>query len=476
MITRAKKTTYVCSECQHTTPKWAGQCQSCQAWNSIEEHAAASDRGPPGPSRTNGASRATVSTASAVSWNDLLQPVALHEISTAARTRTATGLPEMDRVLGGGFVPGSTVLLGGDPGIGKSTLLLQTAASVTASAGRVIYSTGEESADQIKLRADRLGLKRQDLFVVPSGDVVSLGALADELNPVLLIVDSIQTSWHSAVDGAPGSIGQVRQSAAELCTIARRTGTAVVLAGHVTKEGAIAGPKVLEHVVDVVLQMEGETGTPLRLLRGVKNRHGATDELGVFEMAGDGLRGVTEPSAMFLSQRQPGTSGSAVATVIEGTRPLTVEVQALVTPTQSTSPRRTAAGYDPARLHLLVAVISKRLRIPLGSQDVVVNIAGGLRITEPAADLAVALAIVSSFLDVPVREGLSASGEIGLGGEVRSVHEAARRAGEVVRLGFEQCLLPSRSTDLGQAESAAVRVATLAEAVRAAIPRANATK
>ena len=379
----------------------------------------------------------------------------------------------MDRVLGGGFVPGSTVLLGGDPGIGKSTLLLQTAAGVIASAGRVIHSTGEESADQIKLRADRLGLTREDLLVVPSGDVVSLGALADELRPVLLVVDSIQTSWHSAVDGAPGSIGQVRQSAAELCAIARRTGAAVVLAGHVTKEGAIAGPKVLEHVVDVVLQMEGETGTPLRLLRGVKNRHGATDELGVFEMTGDGLQGVSEPSAMFLSQREPGASGSAVATVIEGTRPLTVEVQALVTPTQSTSPRRTAAGYDLARLHLLVAVISKRLRIPLGSQDVVVNIAGGLRITEPAADLAVALAIVSSFLDVPVREGLSASGEIGLGGEVRAVHEAARRAGEATRLGFEQCLLPMRSTDLGPAESAAVRVATLGEAVRIAIPRAN---
>lgn len=470
MITRASKTAYICSECQHTTPKWAGQCQRCQAWNSIEEQAASLSTGPPGPSGRSGVRRQPANT---VSWSEMLRPEVLDDISTAARARTSTGLPEMDRVLGGGFVPGSTVLLGGDPGIGKSTLLLQTAAGVAAASGPVIYSTGEESPDQIKLRADRLGLTRQELYVVPSGDVISLGALADELRPSLLIVDSIQTSWHSAVDGAPGTIGQVRQSAAELCAIARRTGAAVVLAGHVTKEGAIAGPKVLEHVVDVVLQMEGETGTPLRLLRGVKNRHGATDELGVFEMTGSGLRGVSEPSAMFLSQRQPGASGSAVATVIEGTRPLTVEVQALVTPTQSTSPRRTAAGYDAGRLHLLVAVISKRLRIPLGSQDVVVNIAGGLRITEPAADLAVALAIVSSFLDVPVRDGLSASGEIGLGGEVRAVHEAARRAGEAIRLGFEQCLLPARSADLGQVESAVVRVATLAEAVRAAIPRTD---
>jgi DNA repair protein RadA/Sms len=237
----------------------------------------------------------------------------------------------------------------------------------------------------------------------------------------------------------------------------------------------IAGPKVLEHVVDVVLQMEGETGTPLRLLRGVKNRYGATDELGVFEMTEKGLAGVTEPSAMFLSQRQPGASGSAVATVIEGTRPLTVEVQALVTSTQSTSPRRTAAGYDPGRLHLLVAVISKRLKMPLGSQDVVVNIAGGLRISEPAADLAVALAIISSFMDIPLKEGLSASGEIGLGGELRAVHQAARRAGEASRLGFEQCLLPSGSSDMGDAEASVVRAATLGDAVRIALPAVNAS-
>ena len=471
MITRAQKpqkVSYVCQECKHTTPKWTGQCQRCQAWNSIEEQAPTAPSRPVGPA-TRSVRNGVV--ASKPSWSDALQPLALNEISTAAHARTASGLSELDRVLGGGFVPGSTVLLGGDPGIGKSTLLLQTAAGVADSSGRVIYSTGEESPDQIKLRADRLGLAHKNLFVVPSGDVLSLGALADELRPSLLIVDSIQTSWHSEVDGAPGSISQVRQSAAELCAIARRTGAAVVLAGHVTKEGAIAGPKVLEHVVDVVLQLEGETGTPLRLLRGVKNRHGATDELGVFEMTGSGLTGVSEPSAMFLSQRQPGASGSAVATVIEGTRPLTVEVQALVTPTQATSPRRTAAGYDPGRLHLLVAVISKRLRIPLGSQDVVVNVAGGLRISEPAADLAVALAIVSSFLDVPVRDGLSASGEIGLGGEVRAVHEAARRAGEAIRLGFEQCLLPARSTDLDEVESAVIRVATLADAVNASIPK-----
>lgn len=456
MTTKTPKTVYVCSECRNVTPKWAGQCQQCETWNSIEEKAAVTG--------VNGHSQSAFVGAP---WSEALRPVALSEISSAQRSRAVTGIDELDRVLGGGFVPGATVLLGGDPGIGKSTLLLQIAAGLT---GRVIYATGEESPEQIKLRAERLGVERDNLYVVPSGDVVSLGTLTTELQPTLLIVDSIQTSWHSAVDGAPGSIGQVRQSAAELCAIARRTGAAVILAGHVTKEGAIAGPKVLEHVVDVVLQMEGETGTPLRLLRGVKNRYGATDELGVFEMSGQGLRGVAEPSAMFLSQRQPGASGSSVATVIEGTRPLTVEVQALVTPTQSTSPRRTAAGYEAGRLHLLVAVINKRLQIPLGSQDVVVNIAGGLKISEPAADLAVALAIISSFLDVPVLDGVSASGEIGLGGELRAVHQAARRVGEATRLGFGMCLLPAGSTDLDRCESSVVRSATLADAVRLAIP------
>lgn len=461
MTTRTSKTVYVCADCGHNTPKWVGQCTGCGAWNTIEESVIA-----PRPGTTGKARFATGNNAILTG----LKPVAVNEISASTNTRIETGITELDRVLGGGFVPGTTVLLGGDPGIGKSTLLLQAASSVAARYGSAIYATGEESAEQVKQRADRLGLQQTGLFAVSSGDVLALGQLIEELRPPLLIVDSIQTAWHSGIEGSPGSIGQVRQSAAELCSIARNTGTAIVLAGHVTKEGSIAGPKVLEHVVDVVLQVEGETGTPLRLLRGTKNRHGATDELGVFEMTGSGLSGVAEPSRIFLSQRQPGASGSAVATVIEGTRPLTVEVQALVTPTQSTSPRRTSAGYDIGRLHLLIAVISKRLRIPLGSNDVVVNIAGGLRISEPAADLAVALAIVSSFMDVPVREGLSASGEIGLGGEMRAVHQAARRATEAKRLGFDNCLIPMTSGDLGDAESVAVRTATLAAAVRFALP------
>ncbi len=412
----------------------------------------------------------TLRNGAAVGLATHVQPVALSEIDVSARSRTASGVAELDRVLGGGLVSGSTVLLAGDPGIGKSTLLLQCAAGVARSTGTVVYATGEESQDQIKVRAERLGISEQRLLVVPTGDVVSLGVLVDESKPALLVVDSVQTAWHSGVDGAPGTIGQVRQSASALGEIARRTGVPIMLTGHVTKEGAVAGPKVLEHVVDVVLQLEGSAGTPLRLLRGSKNRHGATDELGVFEMTGTGLRDVAEPSAMFLSQRQQGSSGSAVATVIEGTRPLTVEVQALVTPTQAASPRRTANGYDLARLHLLVAVISKRLNFPLGSNDVVVNIAGGLKISEPAADLAVALAIVSSFMDLPVREGWSASGEIGLGGELRAVQQASRRAAEVQRLGFSKCLLPAGSGDLGSSEESALRAETLAEAVRAAIP------
>ncbi len=453
MTTRTQKTAYACSECGHTTPKWVGQCMRCEAWNSVEEVAPVPQlRGVP---------------ADLVSF---VQPVSLSDLAVTDRPRTSTGITELDRVLGGGFVPGSTVLLAGDPGIGKSTLLLQCAAGVASAIGPAIYATGEESQDQIKLRAQRLGIPQERLLVVSTGDVVWLGALAEEAKPALLVVDSIQTAWHSGVDGSSGTIGQIRQSAAALGDIARRTGVPVILAGHVTKDGAVAGPKVLEHVVDVVLQLEGSAGTQLRLLRGSKNRHGATDELGVFAMTETGLQDVAEPSTMFLSQRQRGASGSAVATVIEGTRPLTVEVQALVTPTPAASPRRTANGYDLARLHLLIAVISKRLNFPLGSNDIVVNIAGGLRVSEPAADLAVALAIVSSFLDVPVRDGWSASGEIGLGGELRAVQQEARRAGEARRLGFEQCLLPRGTADLGAAGQSVVRASTLAEAVKAAIP------
>lgn len=461
MTTRSQKTSYACRDCGHVTPKWVGQCSRCEAWNSVEEEIASP------PTGTNGGFHRKGSVGQLA---NIARPVALSDINIATRHRVPSGIAELDRVLGGGFVPGSTVLIAGDPGIGKSTLLLQCAAGVASSLGPVIYATGEESQDQIKIRAERLGIAQERLLVVPSGDVVSLGVLADEAKPALLIVDSVQTAWHSGIDGAPGMIGQVRQSAAALGEIARNTGVPVVLTGHVTKEGAVAGPKVLEHVVDVVLQLEGSSGTAIRLLRGSKNRHGATDELGVFEMTGSGLRDVAEPSAMFLSQRQKGASGSAVATVIEGTRPLTVEVQALVTPTQAASPRRTANGYDLARLHLLIAVISKRLNFPLGSNDVVVNIAGGLKISEPAADLAVALAIVSSFMDVPIRDGWSASGEIGLGGELRAVQQPGRRASEVKRLGFERCMLPSGCSELGESESVAARFGTLADAVKAAIP------
>ncbi len=461
MTTRAQKTSYVCNECGHTTPKWVGQCQRCEAWNSVNE----------APVTTL---RSTNSVNSGLNGRTGLSavspPIALGEIAVKRHSRISTGTAELDRVLGGGFVPGSSVLLAADPGIGKSTLLLQAASGVASTGRKAIYATGEESQDQVKLRAERLGVAQENLFVAATGDVVGISSLVDQLEPALLIVDSVQTAWHSGVDGAPGTLSQVRQSASELGELARRSGVSVVLAGHVTKEGSIAGPKVLEHVVDVVLQMESGPGTSLRLLRGAKNRHGATDELGVFEMTGSGLQDVAEPSAMFLSQRQRGASGSAVATVIEGTRPLTVEVQALVTPTPSTSPRRTANGYDLARLHLLVAVISKRLNFPLGSQDIVVNIAGGLRVSEPAADLAVALAIVSSFMDIPMRDGWSASGEVGLGGELRAVPQAARRASEATRLGFEKCVLPAGCSDLGKNEAVAYRAETLADAVRVALP------
>ncbi len=458
----ATRPLYTCRDCGHTPAKWEGKCSRCGAWNSVEERA---------PSTTVAAERRPVA--------HLLAPeteaVELSQVPADGAPRLRTSIAEFDRVLGGGLVPGATALIAGDPGIGKSTLLLQVAAAVARSGTKVLYATGEESAPQLRARALRLGTPGDGVHILATGDAGEIAAHIGHLRPGLAVVDSIQTAHAPTEDGAPGTVVQVRESAAYLSQAARAQGAALVLTGHVTKDGAIAGPRLLEHMVDAVLHLEGEPGGGLRLLRGVKNRFGPTDEIGVFEMRGNGLTEVEDPSRTFLAQRQAGLPGSAVATLIEGTRPITVEVQALVTSSALPSPRRVANGVDMSRLLLISAVLSKRLKLPVATSDIVVNVAGGLRVREPAADLAVALAIVSSIVDRPVDAGIAAAGEVGLSGEVRAVSQPSRRSTEARRLGFRTCLLPESGSDSeakqdNRAGNGVTRVSNIGDAVRAAIP------
>jgi len=402
-----------------------------------------------------------------------VQATELAATRTSPAVRLPFGIGELDRAFGGGLVPGTVALVGGEPGIGKSTLLLQASAQVASARGPVLYVSGEESTEQIHLRSRRLGVEGEGLFLLASDRADDLLAEIERTKPVLAVVDSIQTLVRSDVDGAPGSLTQVRECTALLIGLAKATGLPIVLSGHVTKDGAIAGPKVLEHMVDVVLQLEGEPGGTIRLLRTAKNRFGPTSEVGVFEMRGDGLAEVEDPSLSFLSRRRASLPGSAVASVIEGTRPLFVEVQALTSPSQLPSPRRVATGIDAGRLMLVAAVLSKRLGLPLASQDIIVNVVGGLKVREPAADLALALAIVSSVLDRPVDGTLAAAGEVGLAGELRAVPQAGRRALESIRLGFAGCLVPSaQGGSSGAPPEAERRVDTLEEAISAAMPGA----
>jgi DNA repair protein RadA/Sms len=354
---------------------------------------------------------------------------------------------EFDRVLGGGIVPGSLVLLSGDPGIGKSTLLLQVASMIAQGWGKVVYATGEESLYQTKLRAERLGIKGEGLYLLPETDLEVILQRMQEVSPSLGIVDSIQTSYLEELGGAPGSIGQIRGCTLRLMHWAKLSGTPLLIAGHVTKEGAIAGPKALEHIVDVVLYLEGELFSASRLLRGVKNRFGSTNEVGIFEMKEQGLVEVENPSQVFLSQRSQGAIGSAVVPTLEGTRPLLVEIQALTTTTSFGLPRRTANGIDFNRLVLIIAVLTKRAGLRLSNQDIVINVTGGLKISEPAADLAVALSIASSFNDREVDPNLVAVGETGLSGEIRAVSRLERRLAEAARQGFTRCLIPEASSN-----------------------------
>jgi DNA repair protein RadA/Sms len=375
------------------------------------------------------------------------QPQPIDSISLDPEMRLKTGLQEFDRTLGGGVVPGSLVLIGGDPGIGKSTLLLQVVARLSKERLRALYLSGEESPQQIKIRAERLSIRAENLFLLTGTCIEHLFERIDELKPNLLVVDSIQTVYTEALPSAPGSVGQVREVSTRLLNWAKKTGIPTFLIGHVTKDGAIAGPKVLEHLVDTVLYFEGDNSHAFRILRAVKNRYGSTNEIGVFEMKDSGLEEVGNPSRIFLEERPEGASGSVVIPCLEGTRPLLLELQALVGPSPLGMPRRTAIGVDHNRISLLVAVLGKRMGIEMGDQDIFVNVAGGMRVDEPAADLGIVSALISSFLDRPVDKTLIVFGEVGLAGEIRGVSQPEVRIKEAKKLGFSRCLLPKGNVE-----------------------------
>lgn len=392
------------------------------------------------------------------------RPVRVADVEMAAWRTRPTGVDELDRVLGGGLVPGSVTLVGGEPGIGKSTLLLQAAASMASAGACCLLVSAEESGQQVRLRAERMGALHPDLWLVAETSLPVVMAAVDEVRPDVVIVDSIQTVFDPEVGSAPGSVTQVRECAAQLVGLAKQRGLATVLVGHVTKEGTLAGPRVLEHVVDTVLSFEGERHHSLRLLRAVKHRFGATGELGLFEMAGAGLVGVPDAGALFLADRRPGVPGSVVVPAMEGQRPLLVEVQALVSPTELAMPRRSAQGLDGGRVALVLAVLGERAGLPFGKADVYTSAVGGVRIVEPAADLAVALALVSASTGVPLPPDLVACGEVGLGGELRQVGSAGRRLAEAARLGFRRAVVPPSAPEVADGLRL-LRPATLAEAL-----------
>jgi DNA repair protein RadA/Sms len=425
-----QKTVFACQECGAQSPKWLGRCPDCGAWNSLVEER-------PGPPAAVGVAiekRYTLAGAAG--------PRLYEDIDTIIAERLSTGIGEFDRVLGGGVVPGSLVLIGGEPGIGKSTLLLQAAAHFARSAGSVLYSSGEESEHQIKSRGERLGVERAPLYILAETCLERILEEIGRLRPAFVIVDSIQTVFSLKFQSAPGSIGQVRESATQLLFAAKGQNIPTFLVGHVTKDGSLAGPKALEHIVDTVLYFEGEKHHAHRVVRAVKNRFGAVSELGVFEMTGAGLRAVPNPSRLFLSERPANAPGSAVLCCVEGSRPLLVEVQALVSTSTYGNARRTASGVDQGRLSLLLAVLEKRAGVNLIAEDVFVNVAGGMTIDEPAADLAVVAAVASSIRNRPVRAGTAVFGEVGLAGEIRGVTQASLRLREAGQMGFTQCVVP----------------------------------
>jgi DNA repair protein RadA/Sms len=448
------KTAFACQECGSQSPKWLGRCPDCGAWNSFVEERA--------PEAAAPASRYAMPAGTGAKLYS--------EIASSTAARMTTGIDEFDRVLGGGIVPGSLVLLGGEPGIGKSTLLLQTAASVASTVGPVLYSSGEESEHQVKSRGERLGVGLAPLYLLAETCLERVIEEMTRLQPALVIIDSIQTIFSLKMQSAPGSIGQVREAATQLLFAAKAQNVPTFLVGHVTKEGSLAGPKALEHIVDTVLYFEGERHHAHRIVRAAKNRFGAVSELGVFEMTSHGLRPVPNPSAMFLAERPEGSPGSAVVCCIEGSRPILVEVQALVSTSSYGYAKRTAVGLDQTRLSLLLAVLEKRAGLALGSDDVYLNLAGGITVDEPAVDLAVVAAVASSARNRPIAPGTAVFGEVGLAGEVRATAQAARRVREAEQMGFSRCVMPAANVDpadpgLAGTACALVGVRTVREAL-----------
>jgi DNA repair protein RadA/Sms len=444
------KTIYICQQCGRESPKWLGRCPNCNEWNSFAETIQAPEK------RSTPRAELTSNT-----------PQELSRVKADQVKRLALPNSEFNRVVGGGLVPGSLVLIGGDPGIGKSTLLLQISAAAAASGGTVVYVSGEESAHQIKLRAQRLGISGDRLFLHSETSLPSILAHLDTMHPSLVIIDSIQTVYTDDISSAAGSIGQIRECAAALMRWAKPANVPVLISGHVTKDGAIAGPRVLEHVVDAVLYLEGDQFSTFRVLRGVKNRFGSINEIGVFEMTGEGLKEVENPSLAFLSRHDEPAVGTAVVPTLEGSRPLLVEIQALTSLSIYPPPRRMANGIDLARLLLITAVLGKRTGLKLATQDVIVNAVGGLKINEPAADLAIALTIASSFRDAALFSGMVVMGELSLTGEIRTIPQLERRIGEAARLGFEKCLVPRLSgKHVPQNSIQVIQVNTISEALR----------
>lgn len=457
MAAKGSKTVYFCQECGNESPKWLGQCPVCGAWNSFVEEVV----------------EKTSSKAQREKRD--VRPTHLSEIISSDEKRISSGMPELDRVLGGGIVQGSMVLVGGDPGIGKSTLLLQVCRNLCSRKVDVLYVSGEESLQQIKIRADRMGTFDDQLSLLCETNLDIIRSVLDRSRPRVLVIDSIQTMYSETVSSAPGSVSQVRESTAVLMQIAKGMNITVFIVGHVTKEGLVAGPRVLEHMVDTVLYFEGDRHAAYRVLRGVKNRFGSTDEIGVFEMCQNGLQEVANPSAFMLNGKPRGASGSVVACSIEGTRPILVEIQALVCHSNFNMPRRTAAGCDYNRVNLLMAVIEKRAGLRLTESDAYINIAGGIRMNEPAVDLGIVLAIISSYKEMPVPDDLICFGEVGLSGEVRAVNLAEQRIAEAAKLGFSRIIMPkvNLSGIRGKySQLDLVGVENVQEAMRAILPSA----
>lgn len=445
IIMAKSKTAFFCRECGYESAKWSGQCPACKEWNTFVEE-------PVGAKTSKGR---------AASLHESAAPVTLKDISTEDADRTPTGFEEMDRVLGGGIVEGSLVLVGGDPGIGKSTLLLQMCRNVSAAGKNVLYISGEESLKQIKLRAGRIGDFTDNMQLLCETNLEAVESAIKSVKPDIVIIDSIQTMYREEISSAPGSVSQVRESTSVLMQTAKSMGISIFIVGHVTKEGVVAGPRVLEHMVDTVLYFEGDRNAAYRIVRSVKNRFGSTNEIGVFEMRENGLNEVANPSEYMLSGKPEGASGSVVVCLMEGTRPMLVEVQALVCDSGFGMARRTAAGTDYNRVNLLMAVIEKRVGIHLGGCDAYVNVAGGLKVNEPALDLGIVMALVSSFRNREIDSGTIIFGEVGLAGEVRAVSQPQQRINEAVKLGFDTCILPEvclkNVTDNGKIKLIGVR-------------------